>query len=116
MLPALLIVYVRSSSKSRPIWLENRRLQRAQKREVRVPLLTIFKRGLLGNTLTACWWMASSFVVGYSIGGIVPDHLQKDLGLSPALVALPIMLQSMLFFLSAAAWGRVADRLDGAGR
>ena len=30
-----------------------------------MPLLKIFKRGLLYNTLTACWWMASAFVVGY---------------------------------------------------
>ena len=60
------------------IWLENRRLQRTQKREVRAPLFKIFTRQVLGNTLTACWMMASAFVVGYSVGGMFPSYLQKD--------------------------------------
>jgi hypothetical protein len=37
-----------------PVWVENRRLQRTQHREVRVPLFSIFKRAMLGNTLS--WW------------------------------------------------------------
>jgi SHS family lactate transporter-like MFS transporter len=86
-LPALLIVYVRKFVVEPPIWVENRRLQRTQNREVRMPLVSIFKRGLLANTLTACWWMASSFVVGYSIGTLFATYLQKDLHLSPGLVA-----------------------------
>lgn len=93
------------------IWVENRRRQRLQKREVHLPLMSIFKRGVLANTLTACWWMASSFVVGYSIGTLFATYLQKDLHLSPALVALPIMLQSLLFFVSCCCWGWVADRI-----
>src|SRR5271166_1253608 len=67
--------------------------------------------GLLANTLTACWWMASAFVVGYSIGGLFPTYLQKDLQLSPGLVALPVMLQSTVFFLSGSFWGWLADRV-----
>ena len=110
-LPALLIVYVRLFVKEPAVWVENRRLQRTQQREVRVPLLKIFKRGMLANTMTACWWMASGFVVGYSIGGLFPTYLQKDLHLSPGLVALPIMVQSILFFLSGSAWGWVSDRI-----
>src|ERR1700726_4625178 len=69
-LPAFLIIYVRIFVNEPPVWLENRRLQRTQNREVRLPLLKIFKRNMLGNTLTACWMMASAFVVGYSIGGL----------------------------------------------
>ncbi|HYZ40265.1 MAG TPA: MFS transporter, partial [Stellaceae bacterium] len=91
-------------------WVENRRLQRTQQREVRVPLLKIFKRGLLYNTLTACWWMASAFIVGYSVGGMFPTYLQKDVGLSAGFVALPVMLQSIVFFLSGSAYGWLADR------
>jgi MFS transporter, SHS family, lactate transporter len=109
-LPALWIVYVRKFVQEPPVWVENRRLQRTQHREVRVPLLKVFKRGLLANTLTACWWMASAFVVGYSVGGLFPTYLQKDLHLSPGLVALPIMLQSIVFFLSGSAYGWLADR------
>jgi MFS transporter, SHS family, lactate transporter len=110
-LPALAIIYVRKYVNEPEVWVENRRLQRTQNREVRLPLLAIFKRGVLANTLTACWWMGSAFVVGYSIGTLFPTYLQRDLHLSAALVALPVMLQSLMFFLSAAAWGWVADRL-----
>jgi SHS family lactate transporter-like MFS transporter len=112
-LPAFLIIYVRKFVKEPPVWLENRRLQRIQHREVHVPLFKIFKRNMLGNTLTACWMMASAFVVGYSIGGLFPSYLQKDLHLSPTpwLVALPVLLQSAAFFLSGSLWGWFADRI-----
>jgi len=110
-LPALLIVYIRIFVKEPPVWVENRRLQRTQRREVRTPLFSIFKRGLLGNTLTACWMMASAFVVGYSIGGLFPTYLQKDLHLTPGHVALPVLLQSLMFFLSGSLWGYFADRV-----
>ena len=110
-LPALLIVYVRIFVKEPPVWVENRRLQRTQHREVRTPLFSIFKRGMLGNTLTACWMMASAFVVGYSIGGLFPTYLQRDLHLTPGHVALPVLLQSLMFFLSGSLWGWFADRV-----
>jgi MFS transporter, SHS family, lactate transporter len=110
-LPALLVVYVRRYVKEPEIWARNRTIQREQRREVRAPLLNIFKVNALGNTLNACWWMASGFVIGYSIGGLFPTYLQKDLGLSPGLVALPVMLQSLLFFVSGFIWGWVSDRV-----
>jgi MFS transporter, SHS family, lactate transporter len=110
-LPALAIVYVRKFVDEPAIWIENRRLQRLQQREIRLPLMAIFKEGLLANTLTACWWMASSFVVGYSIGTLFATHLQMDLHLRPGLVALPIMLQNLLFFVSCCGWGWAADRI-----
>jgi SHS family lactate transporter-like MFS transporter len=110
-LPALSIVYVRKFVTEPPVWLENRRLQREEQREVRVPLLKVFKRGMLYNTLTACWWMASAFIVGYSVGGMFPTYLQKDLHLGAGLVALPVMLQSIVFFLSGSVYGFLADRI-----
>jgi SHS family lactate transporter-like MFS transporter len=110
-LPALLLVYIRVYVKEPPVWVENRRIQRTQKREVRMPLLSIFKLGMLFNTFTACWWMASGFVTGYSVGGMFPSYLQRDLHLSPGLVALPVLLQSLAFFLSGFGWGWVADRI-----
>src|SRR5271167_2886502 len=60
-LPALAVVWVRKYVKEPAVWLENRKKQREQKREVRLPLVVIFKRQLIGNTLTACWWMTSCF-------------------------------------------------------
>ena len=110
-LPAFLIIYVRFFVKEPPVWVENRRIQRTQQREVRAPLFSIFKRQVLANTLTACWFMASAFVLGYSIGGLFPTYLQKDLGFSAGYVALPQFLQSLVFFLSSAVWGFMADRV-----
>ena len=109
-LPALAILYVRRYVKEPEVWLENRRRQRAEKREVKVPLFSIFKPAILGNTATACWWMASNFVVAYSMTGMFATYLQKDLQLSPALVALPVMLLSIGQFGSGIAWGWMADR------
>ena len=43
MLPALLIIYIRRDVKEPEVWLENRRRHRAEKREIRVPLLSLFK-------------------------------------------------------------------------
>src|SRR3954465_3913233 len=67
-LPALVIIYVRRYVDEPAVWGGNRRRPREQKGGFPLPLLLIFRRGMLANTLTACWWMASSFVVGYSIG------------------------------------------------
>ena len=53
-LPPLLIIYIRLFVKEPAIWVENRRQQTQQDREVRAPLFLIFKPGLLGNTLTTC--------------------------------------------------------------
>ena len=79
-LPAFVVLYVRFFVKEPEVWVENRRLQREQKREVRAPLLTIFKPALIANTLTACWWMASGFVVYYSIWAL----FAKDRDRSPS--------------------------------
>src|SRR5499427_3444840 len=108
-LPALLLVYIRIFVKEPRVWLENRRLQRAQHREVRTPLFSIFKRGLLGNTLTACLMMASAFVIYYANYALFATHLQLDLKLSPALVALPILLANACFFASSIFWGWLGE-------
>ncbi len=62
-LPAIAVVFIRYFVKEPTVWVDNRRLQREQKREVHAPLFSIFKRRLIGNTLTACWWMTSGFIV-----------------------------------------------------
>jgi len=110
-LPALSVFFVRRYVKEPPVWLENRKQQRLQQREVRAPLLSIFKPGLLANTLLACWWMASNFITYYSIYGLFATHLQKDLNLSTALVATPLALANLLGFFAMSYWGWVADKL-----
>jgi SHS family lactate transporter-like MFS transporter len=110
-LPALSIIYIRYFVKEPPVWVENRRRQRAESREMRTPLFAIFKRGVLGNTLGACWFMASGFICWYSINSLFATHLQVDLHLSAALLATPIALSNLLAFVSATFWGWLSDRI-----
>src|SRR5271168_868984 len=110
-LPALAVLYVRRFVKEPEVWVENRRLQRAENREVRVPLFSIFKRGIRGNTLTACWWMASGFVTYYSINALFATHLQVDLHMSPGAIGQVGVAANLVTFLSAAGWGWLADKL-----
>src|ERR1700719_2755904 len=110
-LPAFAVLFVRRYVKEPEVWIENRKRQRLEGREVHVPLFAIFKPGVLGNTLTACWWMASGFITYYSINALFATHLQKDLGLSPALVATPIALGNVVVFVASGSWGWVADRI-----
>ena len=110
-LPALSVIYIRYFVKEPEVWVENRRQQRENKREVHAPLLSIFKRGMIGNTLTACWWMASNFVVYYSIYALFATHLQKDLNMSTAAVGQLLLYSNLIGFLAMAFWGYVAERL-----
>ena len=111
-LPALSIVYVRYFVKEPEVWVENRRRQREENREVRAPLFSIFKRQFLANTLTASWWMASAFVIYYSIWALLPTHL-KDLGYSSAQVGTLVAIANAVTFVAMSFWGWVAD---GIGR
>ncbi len=110
-LPALSVIYIRYFVKEPEVWVENRRQQRENKREVHAPLLSIFKRGMIGNTLTACWWMASNFVVYYSIYALFATHLQNDLNMSTAAVGQLLLYSNLIGFLAMAFWGYVAERL-----
>jgi len=109
-LPALAVFYVRFFVKEPEVWLENRERQRSEKREVKAPLFCIFRRGMIGNTLTACWWMASGFVTYYSVTVLFATHLQVDLHLSPAAIGEVGVAANLVTFLSSIAWGWVADK------
>ncbi|HTW54495.1 MAG TPA: MFS transporter [Stellaceae bacterium] len=109
--PALAIVYVRFFVKEPPVWVENQRRQRAANRQVKVPLVAIFRRGVIGNMVNACWFQMAGFITYYSINALFATHLQKDLGLSTALIATPIMLANIFVFLASSGWGVVSDRI-----
>jgi MFS transporter, SHS family, lactate transporter len=110
-LPAFAVIWIRSYVKEPEVWAQNRQLQRAQRQEFRAPLLDIFRRRLIANTLTACLWMAAGFVVYYSVYGMFATHLQKDLHLDAAMTAMPIALANLVAFFASGFWGWVADRL-----
>jgi len=110
-LPALVVLYIRKFVKEPAVWKENREKQRLQKKEFRLPLLDIFRLRMLGNTLTACLWMGSGFVVYYTVFGLFATHLQKDLHFDPGAVALPIALANVATFLSSCMFGWVSDKL-----
>ncbi|MGA3398109.1 MAG: MFS transporter [Acetobacteraceae bacterium] len=110
-LPAFVVIYVRFFVKEPAVWAENRATQNAENRQMHTPLFSIFKPAVLGNTLTACWWMISGFIVYYSINALFATHLQKDLNLSPAVVATPVALANLLAFLAMGFWGVLADRI-----
>ena len=50
---------------------------------------------MLGNTLLACWWMASNFVLYYSIWALFATHLQADLKLTTMGTAVPFMVANI---------------------
>ena len=110
-LPAFVCVYIRYYVKEPALWVENRKRQREQRKEVRAPLLTIFKPALLGNTLTACWWIASSLMVYYSIYALFATWLQTEFKLAPAVVATPILLSNLASFGGMGFWGWASDRI-----
>jgi MFS transporter, SHS family, lactate transporter len=110
-LPALAVVWIRVYVKEPEVWVENRRIQREQNKEFKAPLIDIFRLRMLPNTLTACLWMASGFVVYYSVYGMFATHLQKDLHLEAGMVAMPIAFANLVAFFASGIWGLVADKL-----
>jgi SHS family lactate transporter-like MFS transporter len=77
---------------------------------VKAPLLVIFKRQYLYNTLTGCAWMASAFCVYYSIWALFSSYLQKELQWTPAMVAVPVFWANIVVFAGNGLWGGVADK------
>jgi MFS transporter, SHS family, lactate transporter len=109
-LPAFLCVYIRYFVKEPEVWIENRKRQREQKREVRMPLFVLFKPALLGNTLTACWWMAGSLVAYYAVFGLFATWLQTEFKLPAGAVATPVLLANVIAVAIFPFWGLIADR------
>jgi SHS family lactate transporter-like MFS transporter len=110
-LPALAVVWIRVYVKEPEIWLENQKKQVAQKAQVTVPLVAIFRRDVILNTLSACWWLASAFTVYYSIFGLFATYLTKDLHLGASAVGWPLAFSNGMTFIFSFVWGTLADRL-----
>jgi SHS family lactate transporter-like MFS transporter len=111
----LLCAYIRYFVKEPEVWVQNRRRQFEQKREVRSPLLVIFSRGLIANTLTACWYMAGAMVAYYAVNGLFATWLQQELHAPAALIATAVLLSNLGMFMAGALWGWLADRIGRRG-
>jgi SHS family lactate transporter-like MFS transporter len=109
-LPSLVVVWIRYFVKEPDVWVENERKQKETKAEVKAPLFSIFKGGLLFNALTACLWIASSFCVYYAIWALFPTYLQEELGWTPQMVARPLFWANIVVLVGDALWGLVADK------
>jgi SHS family lactate transporter-like MFS transporter len=110
-LPALAVVWIRYYVKEPEIWQENQRQQKANNAQVKAPLFRIFRHDMIWNTFTACWWMASAFIIYYSIFGLFATWLTKDLHMSPAAVGWPLVLTNAATFAASFLWGALADKI-----
>jgi MFS transporter, SHS family, lactate transporter len=110
-LPALACLWIRAYVKEPEVWSENQDIQNRTQRQVRLPLFAIFKRQYLWNTLTGCLWMAANFCVYYSIWALMSTYLQKELGWTPAEVAVPLFWGNILVFASSTFWGGLSDKI-----
>jgi len=110
-LPALAVVWIRVYVKESEIWVENQRQQKAQKARVTAPLVAIFRRGMLMNTVTCCWWLISFYIVYYSIVGMFATYLTQEWHLSAAAIGWPLAFHNGLSFLMCFLWGSLADSI-----
>jgi SHS family lactate transporter-like MFS transporter len=110
-LPALSVVWIRAYVKEPEIWVENQRQQKENKAEVKVPLAAIFKRGVIMNTLSTCWWFGSAFTVYYSIFGLFATYLTRELHMSASAVGWPLVFSNGATFIASFFWGTLADKL-----
>ena len=110
-LPALVCVWIRIYVKEPKVWTENKKIQNTTKKQVTLPLFAIFKRKYLWNTFTGCLWMAANFWVYYAIWAMLGTYLQKELGWTPAQVAVPVFWGNILTFLACSFWGGMSERI-----
>ena len=110
-LPALACVWIRMYVKEPEVWAENKKIQNTTQQQASLPLFAIFKRKYLFNTLTGCLWMAANFCVYYAIWAMLGTYLQKELGWTPAQVAVPVFWGNIITFLASAFWGAVSEKV-----
>ncbi len=108
-LPALACVWIRFYVKEPEVWTENKKMQDATQQQVSMPLFTIFKPKYLYNTLTGCLWMAANFCVYYAVWAMLGTYLQKELGWTPAQVAVPVFWGNIITFVACSFWGAVSE-------
>jgi len=110
-LPALAVVWIRFYVKEPEVWVENKKNQDTNQTQVSLPLFAIFKPKYLFNTLTGCLWMAANFCVYYAIWAMLGTYLTKELGWTPAQVAVPVFWGNIITFLASSFWGAMSEKI-----
>jgi MFS transporter, SHS family, lactate transporter len=110
-LPALVVVWIRIYVEEPWVWVENQRQQKAQGPYTMVPLLVIFRRNELRNTITACLWMAGGLVIYYLTFELFVTLMTGNLAMSPDTVSWLLVLITIATFFAAFGWGWLADKI-----
>jgi MFS transporter, SHS family, lactate transporter len=110
-LPALAVVWIRVYVKEPEVWVENQKLQKANKTQLKVPVAALFRRDVVLTTLSTCWWLVSAFTVYYSIFGLFATYMTRELHLTAAQVGWPLAFSNGLTFLFSFVWGSLADSI-----
>jgi SHS family lactate transporter-like MFS transporter len=110
-LPALVCVWIRFYVKEPEVWTENKKIQDTTQKQVNLPLLAIFKRKYLFNTVTAVMWMAANFCSYYAVWAMLGTYLTKELGWTPAQASVPVFWGNILTFVSCAMCGGLSERI-----
>src|SRR5690349_16048289 len=110
-LPALAVVWIRLYVKEPQVWTDNKKIHDTTNKQVTLPLFAIFKRKYLWNTFTGCLRMAANFWVYYAIWAMLGTYLQKELGWTPAQVAVPVFWGNIITFLASSFWGAMSEKV-----
>jgi SHS family lactate transporter-like MFS transporter len=105
------VVWIRVYVKEPEVWLENQRQQKEKAAHVRVPVAALFREGVIGHTISRCWWLMSAFTVYYSIFGLFATDMTKELHLSAARVGWPLVFSDGLTFIFSFVWGALTDSI-----
>jgi MFS transporter, SHS family, lactate transporter len=80
--PALLVLFIRSRVTESPVWLERRRQLRREGRHDELSLVRLFRRDIVGTSIHAFAVMGAMMFSYYAISSFWPTFLSRDLRLS----------------------------------
>lgn len=109
-IPALLVLWIRTGVSESPVWLERKRHLQDTKRKDSVSLVRILQRDLIGVTIQTSILMGAFIFSYYSISFWYPTFL-RELGVEPLWYLIALNLGGIS---GSAIWGRASE--TGLGR
>ncbi len=106
-LPALACVWIRMYVKEPEVWTENKKIQDATQKQVTPAAVRHLQAQVSVTTPSrVCLWMAANFCVYYAVWAMLGTYLTKELGWTPAQVAVPVFWGNILTFARLQLLGR----------